>query len=182
MDLRTAQEELDRILERTTDVLGTIRTGRASPAIVEHLLVDYYETRTPLRQLASLSVPEAKTLLIQPWDPKSVKAIERAIQTADLGVHPVVDGVLLRLTFPPMTQERRLEQRKIVRTKIEEAKVAARRTRDATIKQLRNQERDGRLSEDARQQQERAFEKVIETFGGNLTRIAAEKEQELMTI
>lgn len=182
MDAFSFRTALATILVRTKTTLGTIRTGRATPSLVDHLMVSYYGTKTPLRELASLSVPEPRMILIQAWDANCVKDIERAVLASDLGLTPGVEGAVIRLTLPSLTEETRREQLRIVHEKIEEAKVAARRERDELLRHARDEERAGNLSQDARDVLEKEVTKEMETFSAELERLAEVKEQELMTI
>lgn len=129
------------------ELLG-IRTGRASPALVERLLVDYYGTPTQLQQLATISAPEPQLLTIRPYDPSTIKEIERAIRASQLGLNPSNDGKIIRLVIPPLTEERRLELVKLVHRKVEEAKVAVRNCRRDTLEDLRSFKDEGLISED----------------------------------
>lgn len=129
--------------------LQSIRTGRANPALVEELSVEAYGVMTPLVQLAAISAPEPRMILIQPWDPSTIKDIEKAIMQSPLGISPVVDGKTIRLPFPPMTEERRQSLVKVVNEKGEETRIRLRSIREEIIRGLRKQEKDGELSEDA---------------------------------
>lgn len=182
MDTKAFDLELQKIAAHTREIFQTIRTGRASPALVEHILVEYYGTRTPLKQLASIGTPDPKTITIQPWDSASAKDIERGIQQSDLGIMPTVDGTLIRISLPPMTEERRLERLKIVRSRAEEARVRSRQARDAAMKRLRDLEREKILSEDARALKEKEIDKMMDAFLEEIKRVTEGKEKELMTL
>lgn len=182
MDTKQLQKSFESVIERTKLALATIRSGRASPALVDHLLVECYGTKVPLKQLASLSVPEPKILLVQAWDAGSVKDIERALQASDLGLSPSVDGTALRLTLPPLTEETRREKLRLVRERVEEAKVFARKHRDEFLRSVRDAERQGSVSEDVRTALEKEVTKAMEAFAERLGVIAEKKEQELMTL
>lgn len=180
MNLKTFREELAAIHAHTAEELQTVRTGRASPSLVAHALVDSYGSKIRLQELASISIADPQTLLIQPWDPKSVKDVEHALQKSALGIQPVVDGALIRLTIPSLTEERRREYGKVVRGKMEEAKIASRRARDGVMQQLRDAMRDGALPEDRKTQLEKEITKEMELFLEKLQSLIERKEQELM--
>lgn len=146
--LRECEQRMKGAVEALEAELLGIRTGRASPALVERLLVDYYGTPTQLQQLATISAPEPQLLTIRPYDPSTIKEIERAIRASQLGLNPSNDGKIIRLVIPPLTEERRLELAKLVHRKVEEAKVAVRNCRRDTLEDLRNFKEEGLISED----------------------------------
>jgi ribosome recycling factor len=162
--------------------LSTIRTGRANPSLVERLMVEYYGMPTPLMQLATISVPEARSLLIKPFDASSIKAIERAIQTSDLGLNPNNDGRAIRLNLPPLTEERRRELVKVVHNRLEEARVAVRNVRRDTIKDLREFEQEKIISEDELKRGEDDLQKTTDRFIEELNALGARKEKEIMEV
>ena len=161
------------------DLIG-IRTGRASPALVEKLSVEYYGSPTPLRQLASIGVPEPRMLLIRPFDPTTLKAIERAILSSDLGLTPNNDGKTIRLTIPMLTEDRRRELVKIVKHRLEEARVAVRNVRRDAIKDLRDFENEKLISEDDRKRGEQEIQKITDDFIEEIDQIGERKEKEIM--
>ena len=144
--LAEAVERMRKAVTHTQAEFGSVRTGRASPAFVEKLTVDYYGSEVPMQQLAGFSVPEARTLLIQPYDQGATKAIEKAIRDSDLGVNPSSDGHVLRINFPPLTAERRKDYVKMVKGMAEEGRVALRNLRRAARHELETRERDGVIS------------------------------------
>jgi ribosome recycling factor len=146
--LRECEQRMKGAVEALEAELLAIRTGRASPALVERLLVDYYGTPTQLQQLATISAPEPQLLTIRPYDPSTIKEIERAIRASQLGLNPSNDGKIIRLVIPPLTEERRLELVKLVHRKVEEAKVAVRNCRRDTLEDLRSFKEEGLISED----------------------------------
>lgn len=146
--LRECEQRMKGAVEALEAELLGIRTGRASPALVERLLVDYYGTPTQLQQLATISAPEPQLLTIRPYDPSTIKEIERAIRASQLGLNPSNDGKIIRLVIPPLTEERRLELVKLVHRKVEEAKVAVRNCRRDTLEDLRSFKDEGLISED----------------------------------
>ena len=175
-DLKTKLKESSGFLSTE---LAKIRSGRATPALVEDVLVDYYGAKTPLKGLASISTPDARALVIEPWDKNAVEAIAKAL-TQFLGSQPVVGGSIIRLNLPPLTQERRLELIKLVAQKVEEARVKSRRLRDDAIKSLQLLEKEGRISEDGKFRQKEEIEKAMKEYMEELAEMRRKKEQELM--
>lgn len=162
--------------------LSGIRTGRASPALIERLQVEYYGSPTPLIQLASISVPEPRSLLIKPFDISSLKAIERAIQASDLGLTPNNDGKSIRLNLPPLTEERRRELVKVVHNRVEEARVAARNVRRDSIRDLREFEQEKLISEDELKKGEEELQKITERYIEMINAIGERKEKEILEV
>jgi len=162
--------------------LAGIRTGRASPALVERIQVEYYGVLTPLIQLASISVPESRSLLIKPFDASSLKAIERAILTSELGLTPNNDGKTIRLNLPPLTEERRRELVKVVHHRLEEARVAIRNIRRDSIKDLRDFEQEKIISEDELERGEEELQKLTDRFIEELNAVGIHKEKEIMEV
>jgi ribosome recycling factor len=162
--------------------LGTIRTGRASPALVEKLSVMYYDNPTPLMQLATISAPEPRLLTIRPFDPASLKDIERAIMTSDLGLTPNNDGKMIRLNIPPLTEERRHDLVKIVRNRTEEARVAVRNVRRDVLNDLREFEHEKLISEDELKRGENDLQKVTDRFVDDINNIGSRKESEVLEV
>ena len=162
--------------------LGGIRTGRAHPALVEKLHVEYYGTPTPLIQLASISVPEPRALLIRPFDATTLKAIERSIQSSDLGLTPNNDGKAIRLNLPPLTEERRRDLVKVVHSRVEEARVAARNVRRDSIKDLREFEQEKMISEDEQKRGEEELQKITDRYIEQINAIGEHKEKEILEV
>jgi ribosome recycling factor len=162
--------------------LGVIRTGRASPALVEKLSVEYYGQPTPLIQLASISVPEPRQLLIKPFDPSSVKDIEKAIQSSDLGLNPSNDGKLIRLNLPQLTEERRKELVKVVHARVEEAHVAVRNIRRDAMKEIREFKDEKLIGEDDEKRGEEETQKLTDEIIKELDNLGAAKEKDVMEV
>lgn len=162
--------------------LQSIRTGRANPGLVEELVVDAYGTPTPLLQLAAISTPEPRVILIQPWDPSIIKDIERALTQSPLGITPVLDGKNIRLPFPQMTEERRQSLVKVVNEKGEETRVSLRTIREEMIRGLRLKEKNGELSEDALELLLKEIQKDVNTALEEIKQIVDDKHTELTTI
>lgn len=180
--LEDCREKMARAVDHTRAELASIRTGRAAPALVEKLRVEYYGSEVPLQQLAGIQVPEAKLLVISPYDKGSLKAIEKAIQNSDLGLNPSNDGSVIRLVFPPLTEERRRAMVKVAHAKAEEGRVALRNLRRAARKDLEALEKDGELSSDDVERAEKDLDRVTHEHVGELDRVLQAKEEELLAI
>lgn len=178
--LEECRERMHKAVEHARADFASVRTGRATPALVERLKVDYYGQEVPLQQLAGFQVPEPRVLVITPYDKGSMKAIERAISSSDLGVNPANDGAVIRLVFPELTQERRKEFVKVVRQRAEEGRVAVRNVRRATRHELEGLEKEGDLSSDELDRAEKELEKLTHERVGEVDRLLAHKEQELL--
>ena len=159
-----------------------MRTGRATPALVDKLKVDYYGTEVPLQQIAGFSVPEPRVLVISPYDKGAIKGIEKAIQGSDLGVNPSNDGTVIRLSFPELTQERRKDLVKVVKQRAEDSRVAVRNVRRDMRKELETQERDGELSRDELDRIEKDLEKVTHEAIAEIDTMLVHKEHELLEV
>lgn len=162
--------------------LAAIRTGRASPALVERLEVDYYGTRTPLQQIANISAPEPRLVTIKPFDPSTMKDIERAIQVSDLGLTPSNDGKIIRLSIPPLTEERRHELVKLVRSRAEEARVAVRNVRRDVQNELRDLEKEKEISEDELYRSEERLQKITDEHIEAINGVSEKKEAEVLEV
>ncbi len=178
--LRDAERRMQRAVQILEDDLKRIRTGRASPALVEKLTIDYYGVPTPLIQLATITVPEPRQLLIRPFDPKAIPLIERAILTSDLGLTPNNDGKNIRLNLPPLTEERRRELVRIVQRRVEEIRVAIRNVRRDIIKDLREMEDEKMISEDERKRAEEKLQDLTDTYIRQANEVGEHKEREIM--
>jgi len=173
--LRETEERMNKAVDALRDTLVTIRTGRASPALVERLPVEYYGTPTPLNQLATISVPEPRLLAIRPWDPNALADIERAILKSELGLTPSNDGKIIRLTIPRLTEERRQELVKVVGKRVEEGKVAIRNIRRDAIEDLRELENDFYRGKDDVQE-------ITDKFVARMDETGRDKEREIREI
>ncbi len=180
--LADAEQRMGKAVDALRRELTTIRTGRASPALVEHLRVDYYGTPTPLKQLATITVPEARLLTIQPWDKGSLGAIEKAIQKSDLGLNPANDGAIIRLVIPQLTEERRRELVRVVHKKVEDGRVAIRNVRRDAHEMLRDLLREKEISEDQEHNAQEELQKITDRFVGQAGEVGKEKEQELLEV
>jgi ribosome recycling factor len=180
--LSEAKDKMAKALDHVRSEFSAVRTGRAAPALVESLVVDYYGTQTPLRQLAGFSVPDAMLLVITPYDKSSLGAIEKAIQSSDLGINPTNDGIVIRLAFPPLTEERRKDLVKVVRHKAEEGRVAIRNLRRATRHEIESFEKDGSISTDDVERAEKELEKLTHEAVATVDQVLAHKERELLEV
>ena len=180
--MEDTRERMARAIEHVKNEFATVRTGRASSALVEHLPIDYYGTETPLRQLANFSVPEPRLLVISPFDKGAMAAIEKAITNANLGLTPSNDGQVIRLTFPTMTEERRRDFVKIVRTKAEEGKVALRGVRRHARQELEALEKEQGLSSDEIERVEKVLDKMTQDEVAAVDVLLHHKEQELLEV
>jgi ribosome recycling factor len=180
--LADAEERMKGAITALEQNLATIRTGRASPALVERLMVEYYGTPTPLQQLATLSAPEPRLLTIKPFDPSSLKDIERGILASDLGLTPSNDGKLIRLNIPPLTEERRKELIKVVHHRLEEARVAVRNIRRAAHDDLREFEKEKIISEDDLRRGETDLQKLTDKYIEKVDEHGKRKEAEIKEI
>ena len=169
-------------VEHAQAEFATVRTGRASPGLVENLKIDYYGAETPLKQLASFSVPEPRMLVISPYDKSSLRSIEKAIMNSDLGMNPSNDGSIIRLNVPALTAERRQEMVKMVRHKAEEARIAIRTIRRAARHELEALEKDGDLSSDQLERAEKELDRVTHEYVEEIDRHLQHKEQELVEV
>ena len=179
-------QEFKTRMIKTAEVLSaqfdTVRAGRANAAVLDQIEVDYYGSPTPIRQIASISSPDARTLLIQPWDASTLKLIEKAILTSELGINPQNDGRIIRLVFPQLTEERRKELAKQVRKYGEEAKVAVRNIRRDAMDKFKAQKKKSEITEDDLKIIEKDLQKLTDDYIKEVERIADEKEKELMEI
>lgn len=176
------EERMDKAIAALTQELNSIRTGRANPSLVELLPIEYYGTQTPLQELASISVPESRSLLIRPYDPSSLKNIEKAILTSDLGLNPNNDGENIRLVLPTPTEERRLELVKVLGIKLEEARISIRNIRRESIRNLRDFEEEKIITEDDQHRGEDKVQEITDNFINNIDSICERKEKEIMEV
>ena len=180
--LREAVERMQSALDSLEEDLSGIRTGRASPALVERLPVNYYGTNTPMIQLASISVPEPRQLLIRPFDQVSLKDIERAIMVSDLGLTPNNDGKVIRLSLPQLTEERRRELVRVVHNRMEETRVQIRNIRRDLIKDLREFEKESLISEDDEERGKKELQELTDKLNSKVGEVGDRKEKEIMEV
>jgi ribosome recycling factor len=180
--IKEAEIRMKGAIQSLEEDLNGIRTGRASPALVERLQVEYYGAPVPLVQLASISVPDPRALLIRPFDATSLKAIERGILASDLGLTPNNDGKVIRLNLPPLTEERRRDLVKVVHSRLEDSRVAVRNIRRDLIKDLREFEKEKMISEDDLKKAEEELQKLTDRFVQQVDAIGQHKEREIMEV
>jgi len=173
-------EKMKKVVAHTRADFSSIRTGRAAPALVEKIPVDYFGSEVPLQQIAGFNVPEARQLLITPYDKGAIGAIEKALQQSDLGLNPSNDGISIRLSFPPLTGERRKELVKVVKNMAEDGKIALRNQRRSTRQELEALEKDGDLSKDELERAEKELDKIIHSHEAEIGDALGAKETELM--
>ena len=177
-----AKDRMTKAVEALRRELATIRTGRAHPGLVEHLHVDYYGTPTALNQIASISVPEPRLIVIQPWDRQAMGAIEKAILKSDLSLTPTNDGTVIRLSIPQLTEERRRELAKVVRKKVEEGRVEVRNIRRDGHDELRRLQHEKLISEDDQYRGQEKLQKLTDDFVQQIDRLGEQKEAELLAV
>ncbi len=180
--LLECEEQMDKAVEHLRHELRGIRTGRASPALVENLQVEYYGTPTPLKSIAAISVPEATQILIKPFSPQDVKAIEKAINDSKLGLTPHSDGKQVRLTLPPLSQERRVQLATQAKQHAEQAKVTVRNARRDANKQLETEQKAGDISEDDLERGKEEVQNLTKTYEGKIDEILEHKRKEIMEV
>jgi ribosome recycling factor len=180
--LKDADHKMKRAVEVTREELTSVRTGRATPAILNRVTVDYYGTQTPLNQLASFSVPEPRLLVIQPFDRNAMAAMEKAIMQSDLGLTPSNDGNVIRLAFPALTEERRKELIRLVRERGEEGRVAVRNVRRHAMHDIERLKKDGEISEDDLNRSEKEIQKLTDHHVEEIDDLLSHKEKELMEV
>lgn len=180
--LLDAVEKMEKAVEHVQSLFATVRTGRAAPALVEKLIVDYYGSSVPLQQLAAIQVPEARQLLVRPHDRNSLGAIEKAIRDSDLGVSPSNDGIAIRLNFPPLTEERRRDFVKVVKHMAEDGRIAVRSVRRDARKAMESAEKVGVISADELERAEKELEKITHEHVDRIDGALGRKEHELLEV
>lgn len=180
--LAGAKGRMQKSVETLRHDLAIIRTGRANPGLVENLKVDYYDVPTPLKQLATVTTPEARLLVIQPWDRSTIGAVEKAILRSDLGLTPSNDGNVIRLLLPQLTEERRHDLARLVRKRVEESRVAVRNVRRDVHEELRRLQREHKISEDELRRAEQELQKLTDSIIADVDRVGEEKEGELLAV
>ena len=178
----TAKTKMGKTVNALVTEYGAIRAGRANPQILDKLAVDYYGTPTPINQLGSISVAEARVLVVQPWDKSVLKAIEKAIQTSDIGINPQNDGSVIRLTFPPLTEDRRKDLAKEIQKIGENSKVAIRSIRRDCLEKLKAMKKASEITEDDLKDGEKEIQKITDNFIKEVDDLAAAKAKEIMEI
>jgi ribosome recycling factor len=180
--LTGADQKMRKSLEAVQRELVTIRTGRASPALIEHVKVDYAGSVLPLNQLASITTPNASMLIVQPWDKSSLNIIEKAILKSDLGLTPINDGRIIRINIPPLSEERRQELLKVVKRRIEDGKIALRNVRRDALEELKTQEKDKEISQDELKHLQNQLQKLTDAFTVRIEQAGKDKKKEVMEV
>ena len=179
---KNTENKMSKSIDALISEYAAIRAGRANPAVLDKILVDYYDTPTPINQLAAVAVTEARTLTIQPWDISVVRGIEKAIQASDLGINPQTDGKTIRITFPALTEDRRREIVKDIAKIAENSKVSIRSIRRDSIDKLKNMKKTAEITEDDLKQAEKHIQDLTDKFCKEIDEISAKKEKEIMEI
>ena len=182
MDYQNLKERMEKTINVFSEKLSEVRAGRANPAILNKVKIDYYGTPTPINQVAGISVPEARMILIQPWDASVLKDIEKAILASDIGINPNNDGKVIRLSFPELNEERRKELVKDIKKMAEEAKVAVRAVRRDGIEEAKAEQKEGNITEDELKQAENEVQKMTDKSVEEIDEILAKKEKEIMSV
>ena len=182
MDFTNMKEKMEKTINNFTERLAEIRAGRANPAILNKIKIDYYGTPTPINQVAGISVPEARLIVIQPWDMSVLKEIEKAILASDIGINPNNDGKVIRLAFPELNEERRKEIVKDIRKMGEEAKVAVRNTRREGIDKAKSMQKNSEITEDELKQAENEIQKMTDKYIEEIDTVLEKKEKEVMSV
>ncbi len=178
--LKNADVKMRKTIEALAKELASIRTGRASPALVEHIKVDYHGVVTPLIQLASISVPEPKTIAIHPWDRSIINNIDKAILKSDLGLNPINGGTIIRISLPPLTEERRKDLIKIVHKRLEESRISVRNIRREVVDELKSAEKNKEISQDQSIRASEQLQKLTDSHIESINKIGKDKEAEIL--
>jgi len=179
---RKTAERMSRTIEALKKEFTSVRTGRASLALLDGIMVNYYDTQTPLQQLANLSIPDSRQIAVQPWDQKIIPDIEKAIMKSDLGLTPMNDGKIIRINIPPLTEERRKQLVKAVKKKAEEAKISIRNIRRDANEELRKLEKEKHLSEDEVKKIQEETQKITDSYIAKADEVLGHKEKEIMEV
>ncbi len=180
--LKEMEDRMSKAVATLKKDLATLRAGRATPALLDKIVVDYYGTPTPISQLANISAPEPRLLTIQPWDKSALKDIDKAIMQSDLGLTPTNDGSIIRIAIPPLTEERRKELVKVANKSGEEAKVAIRNIRRDANDELKKLEKSGAISEDESRRYQESVQKATDKYIGEVDKIVKEKEKDILEV
>ena len=180
--LADVERRMNRSMEALERELATLRTGRATPSLVENISVDYYGSPTPLKQIASISAPDARAIMIQPWDRQALRDIERSLMQSEMGFNPSNDGNIITVPIPPLNQERRQELVRLLKRKIEEGKVSVRNVRRDGLESLRKLERDKAISQDQNRRSQDQLQKTTDSFIKSMDQVSTAKEAEIMQV
>lgn len=180
--LKDGEARMKQVIASTNNAFGSIRTGRANPSLLDRVVVNYYDTPTPLNQLASISAPEPRLLVVQPWDKTAIKDIEKAILASDLGLNPTNDGTVIRIAIPQLTEERRKQLVKVVKKEAEDHKIAVRNIRRDLNDEIKQLEKDGEITEDESRRYLNDVQELTDKYIDEIDRLAEAKEKEIMEI
>lgn len=180
--IEEGKKEMERAIEHFRMEIGKIRTGRANPGMIENIPVDYYGAKSPLKQVATITAPEARLLVIQPWDRDNLVNIESAIREANLGFNPANDGQVIRISIPALTEELRKELAKVLGKRTEEARIAIRNIREESWKSIQRKEEKGEISEDEKFRGKNKLQETIDGYNSKIEELSSVKEKEIMTI
>ena len=180
--LAEAERKMGQSIEAMRRDISTLRTGRATPALIEDLSVDYYGSPTPLKQIASISAPDARAIMVQPWDRQALRDIERSLTQSEMGFNPSNDGNVITVPIPPLTQERRQEMVRLLKRKAEDSKVAVRNVRREGVDSLRKMERDKSISQDENRRSQDSLQKTTDAHIKAIDEVSATKEAEIMEV
>ncbi|MBX6753586.1 ribosome recycling factor [Thermorudis peleae] len=179
---KDAEQRMKKSLDILRQELAGIRAGRASPALIEHIEVNYYGTPTPLNQLATITAPEPRMLVVQPWDRNAVSAIDKALRSSELGLNPAVDGQILRIALPPLTEERRRTLVKLVKEHVEEAKVAIRNIRRDALTHIKTMQKNKEISEDEERRAEERLQQLTDRYINEAEKLGKQKEHDILEV
>jgi ribosome recycling factor len=174
--------DLDKIINKLKEDLSSVRTGRASALIVENIPVEYYGSKVPLKQVAGITIPDARLILVEPWAKENMKDIVSAISAANMGVNPVADATTIKLAFPPLSEEERNKMAKLARERVEKAKISVRLLRDKKREEIKLEEKNKEIGKDEKFRREKELQKVIDGIMEEIEKISAAKEKEVMTV
>ena len=180
--LAEVERKMNRAMEALDRELSSLRTGRATPSLIENVSVEYYGTSTPLKQIASISAPDARAIMVQPWDKQALRDIERSLMKSELGFNPSNDGNIITVPIPPLNQERRQELVRLLKRKIEEGKVSVRNVRRDGLESLRKMEREKAISQDQNRRSQDQLQKTTDSFIKNIDQVSTAKEAEIMQV
>jgi ribosome recycling factor len=180
--IQAGREHFEQAVEHFIEEAAKLRSGRANPALLEGILVDYYGTRTPLKQIANVTIPEARQILVQPWDKGAMQPIETAIRESDLGLNPGNDGNVIRITLPQLTEERRRELVKALNARAEESRISIRSTREEIWKEIQDLEKAGTIGEDDKFSGKDELQKVVDEYNAKIEALREKKEKEILTV
>jgi ribosome recycling factor len=180
--LKEVESKMDRAIDALLRELNALRTGRATPSLIENLSVDYYGVRTPLKQMASISAPDARAIMVQPWDKQSVLEIEKSLMKSDMGLNPSNDGNMITVPIPPLNQERRQDMVRLLKQKLEEGKVSVRNVRREGLEHLRKLEKDKSISQDQNRRAQEQLQKATDGHTKIVDEVGAAKETEIMQV